>query len=91
MLVVKGYLTLCLGGYHVLCIHLCADEVILISIDVRTSCMNLWDTGDLAVASHGPWFATISDHLNENPGMVLEALVRLRFDVGQKSIIYMNV
>ena len=53
--------------------------------------MNLWDTGDLAVASHGPWFATISDHLNENPGMVLEALVRLRFDVGQKSIIYMNV
>ncbi|KAH0826875.1 mediator complex subunit MED14-domain-containing protein [Lanmaoa asiatica] len=66
------------GGYHVLRVHLCADEVVLVSIDVRTGRMNLRDTGDLAAASRGPRFALISDRLNDNPGMFLEALVRLR-------------
>ncbi|KAF8552437.1 MED14-domain-containing protein [Imleria badia] len=68
------------GGYHVLRVHLCADEVVLVSIDVRTGRMNLRDTGDLAAASRGPRFAVISDRLNENPGMLQEALVRLRFN-----------
>ena len=80
----NAYLNFCLGGYHVLRVHLCADEVVLVSIDVRTGRMNLRDTGDLAAASRGPRFAAISDRLNENPGMLLEALVRLRFNVSQK-------
>ncbi|KAG8218037.1 mediator complex subunit MED14-domain-containing protein, partial [Butyriboletus roseoflavus] len=42
------------GGYHVLRAHLCADEVVLVSIDIRTGRMNLRDTGDLAAASRGP-------------------------------------
>ncbi|KAI9567227.1 mediator complex subunit MED14-domain-containing protein [Boletus coccyginus] len=68
------------GGYHVLRVHLCADEVVLVSIDVRTGRMNLRDTGDLAAASRGPQFAMISDRLNDNPGMLLVALVKLRFN-----------
>ncbi|KAF9242015.1 mediator complex subunit MED14-domain-containing protein [Melanogaster broomeanus] len=68
------------GGYHVLRVHLCADEVVIISIDIRTGRMNLRDTGDLAAAGRGPRFAAISDRLNENPNMLLEALIRLRFN-----------
>lgn len=72
------------GGYHVLRVHLCADEVVLVSIDVRTGRMNLRDTGDLAAASRGPQFAMISDRLNDNPGMLLVALVKLRLNVSYK-------
>ncbi|KAF9220121.1 MED14-domain-containing protein [Gyrodon lividus] len=68
------------GGYYVLHVHLCADEVVIISIDIRTGRMNLRDTGDLAAAGRGPRFAAISDRLNENPNMLLEALIRLRFN-----------
>ncbi|KAF8447165.1 mediator complex subunit MED14-domain-containing protein [Boletus edulis BED1] len=68
------------GGYHVLRVHLCADEVVLVSIDVRTGRMNLRDTGDLAAASRGPRFAAISDRLKDNPNLLLEALVRLRLN-----------
>jgi hypothetical protein len=80
----KGYLSHCVGGYHVLRVHLCADEVVLVSIDVRTGRVNLRDTGDLAAASRGPRFAIISDRLNDNPGMLLAALVTLRFNVSHK-------
>ncbi|KAI6045803.1 mediator complex subunit MED14-domain-containing protein [Pisolithus marmoratus] len=66
------------GDYHQLRVHLCADEVAVISIDTRTGRMNLRDTGDLAAAGRGPRFATITDSLNENPKMLLEALSRLR-------------
>lgn len=66
-------------------VHLCADEVVLVSIDVRTGRMNLRDTGDLAAASRGPKFALISDRLNDNPSMLLEALVRLRSNVSRKN------
>lgn len=82
----KRYLNLCIGGHHVLRVHLCADEVVLVSIDVRTGRMNLRDTGDLAAASRGPRFAIISDRLNDNPGMLQEALVRLRLNVSHKSV-----
>lgn len=80
----KGYLSLCVGGYHVLRVHLCADEIVLVSIDVRTGRVNLRDTGDLAAASRGPRFAIISDRLNDNPGMLLAFLVTLRFNVSHK-------
>ncbi|KAG6333415.1 hypothetical protein ID866_5677 [Astraeus odoratus] len=66
------------GDYHQLRVHLCADEVAVISIDTRTGRMNLRDTGDLAAAGRGPRFAAITDHLNENPSNLLEALIHLR-------------
>ena len=43
--------------------------------------MNLRDTGDLAAASRGPRFAVISDHVNDNPSILLGALVKLRINV----------
>ncbi|KAI6103423.1 mediator complex subunit MED14-domain-containing protein [Pisolithus sp. B1] len=66
------------GDYHQLRVHLCADEVAVISIDTRTGRMNLRDTGDLAAAGRWPRFATITDVLNESPNKLLEALSRLR-------------
>ncbi|KAG9308371.1 hypothetical protein JVU11DRAFT_11949 [Chiua virens] len=80
----KGYLT-CVGRYHVLCVHLCADKVVLVSIDVRTGRRHLRDTGDLAAASHGPRFAIVSNRLNDNLTMLLEVLVRLRFDASRNN------
>lgn len=76
------------GGYHVLRVHLCADEIVLVSTDVRTGRMDLRDTGDLAAASRGPKFAMISDRLNENPGLLLDALVRLRLNVSREKYNY---
>ncbi|EIW78720.1 MED14-domain-containing protein [Coniophora puteana RWD-64-598 SS2] len=67
------------GGNHSLRVHLCADEVVVVSIDTRTGRLNLRDTGDLAAASRGPRFAAISEKLNESPWLLLDALVRLRF------------
>lgn len=80
----KECLSLCVGGYHILHVHLCADGVALISIDVRTCCVNLQDMGDLTTTSCGPQFANTSDHLNDNPGMLLGALVGLRFNMSHK-------
>lgn len=61
--------------------HLCADEVVIVTIDPRTGRLNLRDTGDLAAAGRGPRFTAISEKLNENPAVLLEALVRLRLNV----------
>ncbi|TFK44507.1 mediator complex subunit MED14-domain-containing protein [Crucibulum laeve] len=66
------------GGIHALRVHLCADEVVIITVDARTGRINLRDTGDLAAAGRGPRFSAISEKLNENPTILLEALVRLR-------------
>jgi mediator of RNA polymerase II transcription subunit 14 len=62
-------------------VHLCADEVVIITIDSRTGRLNLRDTGDLAAAGRGPRFTAISEKLNENPTILFEALVRLRLHV----------
>ncbi|KAI6036221.1 mediator complex subunit MED14-domain-containing protein [Pisolithus microcarpus] len=66
------------GDYHQLRVHLCADEVAVISVDTRTGRMNLRDTGDLAAAGRWPRFATITDGLNESPNKLLDTLSRLR-------------
>ncbi|KAH7889201.1 mediator complex subunit MED14-domain-containing protein [Phlebopus sp. FC_14] len=68
------------GDHHSLHVHLCADEVVIVSIDTRTGRMNLRDTGDLAAAGRGPRFTAISERLNESPNMLLEALIRLRYN-----------
>lgn len=64
-----------------LCVHLCADEVVYITIDSRTGRLNLRNTGDLAAAGRGPRFQLITKTVNDNPTILLEALVRLRLTV----------
>ncbi|KAI0045303.1 MED14-domain-containing protein [Auriscalpium vulgare] len=60
--------------------HLCADELVIVTIDPRTGRLSLRDTGDLGAAGRGPRFLAITEKLNENPGMLLDALVRLRMN-----------
>ncbi|EIM79913.1 MED14-domain-containing protein [Stereum hirsutum FP-91666 SS1] len=59
-------------------VHLCADELVIITIDIRIGELNLRDTGDLGAAGRGQRYAVITDKINENPTMLLDALVRLR-------------
>ncbi|KAI0258685.1 MED14-domain-containing protein [Gloeopeniophorella convolvens] len=60
--------------------HLCADEIVIVSIEPRTGKISLRDTGDLGAAGRGPRFLAISEKLNENPAILLEALTRLRMN-----------
>jgi mediator of RNA polymerase II transcription subunit 14 len=67
------------AGLHALHVHLCADEVVIVTIEPRTGKISLRDTGDLGAAGRGPSFLAISEKLNENPTvLLLEALTRLR-------------
>ncbi|THH13385.1 hypothetical protein EW146_g6822 [Bondarzewia mesenterica] len=67
-------------GHVALRAHLCADEQVIVTIEPRTGRLNLRDTGDLGAAGRGPRFSAISDKLNENTSMLLEALIRLRMN-----------
>jgi mediator of RNA polymerase II transcription subunit 14 len=73
------------GLSQALRVHLCGDEVLIITIDSRTGRLNLRDTGDLAAAGRGPGFVTFSDRLNENPAFLMDALFRLRLSVSRYS------
>jgi mediator of RNA polymerase II transcription subunit 14 len=75
-----------LGDTHALQTHLVADEMAITTIDPRTGRINLRDTGDLAAAGRGPRFTAITEKLNENPTILLEALVRLRHNVSKVTI-----
>ena len=66
---------------HGLCIHLCADEVVIVTVDSRTGRLNLRDVGDLATAGRSIRYAAISDRVNDNPSILFEALVKLRLQV----------
>jgi mediator of RNA polymerase II transcription subunit 14 len=68
-------------------VHLCGDEVVIITIDPRTGRLNLRDTGDLAAAGRVPKLMAISDKLVENPAFVLDALVGLRLGVSASAYI----
>ncbi|KAI0356373.1 MED14-domain-containing protein [Trametes cingulata] len=59
-------------------VHLCADEVVIVTVDPRTGRLTLRDTGDLAAAGRGPRFAAISDRLNDTPWRLPDALLTLR-------------
>jgi hypothetical protein len=74
-----------LENTHALRAHLCGDEVVIVTIDLRTGRLNLRDTGDLAAAGRGPRFTSVSERLNENPAVLLDALVRLRLHVRSPS------
>lgn len=62
-------------------VHLCADEIVIITIDLRTGELNLRDTGDLGAASRSQKYSKITATLNQNPLLLLDALVRLRVNV----------
>lgn len=67
------------AGLQALHVHLCADEIVVVTIEPRTGKISLRDTGDLGAAGRGPRFLAISEKLNENPTvLLLEALTRLR-------------
>ncbi|KZT67209.1 MED14-domain-containing protein [Daedalea quercina L-15889] len=65
-------------GVQTLRAHLCADEVVVMTIDTRTGRLNLRDTGDLAAANRGRRFTVITDRLNDNPTILYEAFSRLK-------------
>ena len=69
------------GSTQALLVHLCGDEVLIITIDSRAGRLNLRDTGDLAAAGRGPRFVAFSERLNENPAFLMDALFRLRPDI----------
>jgi mediator of RNA polymerase II transcription subunit 14 len=71
------------AGLQALHVHLCADEVVIVTIEPRTGKISLRDTGDLGAAGRGPSFLAVSEKLNENPMvLLLGALIRLRINVG---------
>lgn len=77
-------------GSPALCIHLCVDEVVVITIDPRTGRITLRDSGDLAAAGRGPRFTAVSTKINENPTMLFSAVVHLRFMVSLDSFMISN-
>jgi mediator of RNA polymerase II transcription subunit 14 len=71
------------GDTPALQIFLCAGEVVVVTIDPRTGRLNLRDTGDLAAAGRGPRFAAVSEKINENPVIIVNAIISLRYNVCQ--------
>ncbi|KAJ7502829.1 mediator complex subunit MED14-domain-containing protein [Mycena galericulata] len=80
---------------EVLRINLCADEVVLITLDSRSGRFNIRDTGDLAAAEKGPRFKTLSDKINEDPTVLFNVLIRLRLititDLAEQKAVYLGL
>ncbi|RPD78468.1 MED14-domain-containing protein [Lentinus tigrinus ALCF2SS1-7] len=76
-------------------VHLCADEVVIVTVDPRTGRLTLRDTGDLAAAGRGPRFAAITERLNDSPYMLPHALVALRVttitDLAEQKVQYLGL
>ena len=89
------------GAYHFtdgapsLRVHLCADEIVIVTVDPRTGRLTLRDTGDLAAAGRGPRFALITTKLNDCPYMLPQALVNLRIntitDLAEQKVQYLGL
>jgi len=58
--------------------------VVVITIDPRTGRITLRDSGDLAAAGRGPRFTVVSTKINENPTVLFNAIVHLRFMVSSQ-------
>ncbi|KAJ7755751.1 mediator complex subunit MED14-domain-containing protein [Mycena maculata] len=80
---------------EVLRVNLCADEVVLITLDSRSGRFNIRDTGDLAAAEKGPRFKTLSDKINEDPTVLFNVLIRLRLititDLAEQKAVYLGL
>lgn len=68
-------------GVKSLRVQLCAEEVVFVTIDPRTGRLNLRDTGDLAAAGRAQRFVMMTSSLNENPAILWQGLIHLRFTV----------
>lgn len=55
--------------------------MLYITIDARTGRFILRDSGDLAAWERGYRFSRYADRLNDNPAVLLEAIINLRFNV----------
>lgn len=73
-------------GVQTLRAHLCADEVVVMTIDTRTGRLNLRDTGAFAAAHRGRRFNVLTDRLNDNPMILYEAYSRLKMGVSVRTI-----
>ena len=73
-------------GVQTLRAHLCADEVVVMTIDTRTGRLNLRDTGAFAAAHRGRRFNVVTDRLNDNPMILYEAFSRLKLGVSVGTI-----
>lgn len=57
------------------------DQMLYVSIDTRSGRFVLRDAGDLAAWERGYRFARYTDRLNDNPAVLLNAIINLRFNV----------
>ncbi|EKM54002.1 uncharacterized protein PHACADRAFT_174499 [Phanerochaete carnosa HHB-10118-sp] len=67
------------SSHAALRVNLCADETVVITLDPRTGRLNIAGTGDLAAAGHGPRFSVITVGINNNPTVLVEAIMTLRY------------
>ncbi|KAF7298154.1 Mediator of RNA polymerase II transcription subunit 14 [Mycena chlorophos] len=64
---------------EVLRVTLCADAVVLISLDSRSGRLGMRDTSDLAAPEREPQFKFISNSVNDEPTLLFPALFKLRY------------
>ncbi|KAF8909892.1 MED14-domain-containing protein [Mucidula mucida] len=76
-------------------IRLCAEEIVIITLDPRTGHLNVRDTGDLASAGRGPRFAALTAQLLEHPDWLVDYLMRLRIstliDLAEQTAQYLGL
>ncbi|PIL36575.1 hypothetical protein GSI_00264 [Ganoderma sinense ZZ0214-1] len=76
-------------------VHLCTDEVVIVTVDPRTGRLTLRDTGDLAAAGRGPRFSAITQRLHDTPFMLPQALVVVRnatiTDLAEQKVQYLGL
>ena len=64
------------------------DQILYVSIDTRSGRFVLRDAGDLAAWERGYRFARYADRLNDNPAVLLNAIVNLRFNVSNCTVVH---
>lgn len=62
-------------------VNLCADEIVIVTLDPRTGRLNLRDTADLATAGRGPKHPLLTEAVNANPTILPDILMRMRHSV----------
>ncbi|KAJ3519849.1 hypothetical protein NM688_g9242 [Phlebia brevispora] len=76
-------------------ICLCADEIVILTVDPRTGRLTLRDTGDLAAAGRGSNFNLYTNSINDNPLELGGLLARLRFqtivDIAEQKANYLGL
>ncbi|KAF7315273.1 Mediator of RNA polymerase II transcription subunit 14 [Mycena indigotica] len=80
---------------EVLRVNLCADAVVLISLDSRSGRLGIRDTSDLASPEKEPHFKYLSAIINEEPPLLFGHLLRLRYqtitDLVMQKAVYLGL